>query len=125
MRILQRALNWLVKRSDIYLTVVSQRDSLENKLALNEASYLLGVEELHSKLVVAQANLSLATALRDKAEAKFEAACIVNHLQKQKQTAYERHVYACSMGGMILDNQEEIARIVMDAKKAAQKLLEE
>lgn len=53
----------------------------------------------------------------EKAEAKFEAACIVNHLQRQKQTAYERSVYAASMGGMILDNQEEIARIAREYRE--------
>jgi hypothetical protein len=72
----------------------------------------------------AQAKLKLRVAANDCLEqrcealkAKFEAACIVNHLQKQKQTSYEREVYTASMGGMILDNQEEIARIAASIHK--------
>lgn len=98
--------------------LVVQKTALQAQLGEAEARRETAEARLKHRMqtnVVLQANL-------EKAEAKFEAACIVNHLQRQKQTAYERSVYAASMGGMILDNQEEIARIAEQARKAIREI---
>ncbi len=93
--------------------LIAQKETLRANIARLEAE----VGELRAKMTLkAQANDVLQARL-ERAEAKFEAACIVNHLQKQKQTSYEREVYAASMGGMVLDNQEEIARIAASIHK--------
>ena len=80
------------------------------------------VREQKAYVKLKQQGLELLQARLEKAESKFEAACIVNHLQRQKQVSYEREVYAASMGGMILDNQEEIARLAKQAREAMKQI---
>jgi hypothetical protein len=131
-------LSWLVPlkyqnmklvRGQNYILAVEHYRALDSTLAERQV-LRAELRAVYADLGEAQAKLKLRVAANDCLEqrcealkAKFEAACIVNHLQKQKQTSYEREVYAASMGGMILDNQEEIARIAMESKRAMKTIL--